>query len=182
MTDNVSEIESQSIDRVAVSASANSVSVADSVCVTASVNSVSDSDSVSIPKKRCRGKDRSKKSNERRRARQKAARDVAGRAIVRASEFQAEAREVRSEANQLRALARRERESTKREQKLRLDLAIELVKTKAELRESVQARTTAEGRARAFEAKFEIQKAVTDSTTLSVVRDKLLLLPKSDYP
>jgi hypothetical protein len=46
----------------------------------------------------------------------------------------------------------------------------------------VQARTTAEGRARAFEAKFEIQKAVTDSTTLSVVRDKLLLLPKSDYP
>ncbi len=58
MTDNVSEIESQSIDRVAVSASANSVSVADSVCVTASVNSVSDSDSVSIPKKRCRGKDR----------------------------------------------------------------------------------------------------------------------------
>jgi hypothetical protein len=168
-------------DLVKSSSIVNSVSPIP-VSVSAPADSISNSDSVSAPKKRCRGRDRSKKANQRRWTRQRAARDVASRAIVRVSELHAEVQEARLQAGHSRALLRSERESTERERKLRLDLGIELVKTRAELRESQQACSSADGSARQFQEKFEIQTAVAVSTTLSLACEKLLRLPDPNLP
>ena len=185
-----SALEFQSTDRVTVNlnqdpviSSSIGISVSPiSVPVSATADSISDSDSVSPPKKRCRGRDRTTKANQRRRARQRAARDVASRAIVRVSDLHAEVQEAKLQASHSRALVLSERESTDRERKLRLDLGIDLVKTKAELRESEKARISADGRARQFQEKLEIQSAVAVSATLSLAREKLLRLPDSIHP
>lgn len=175
MSDDPSALVSQSVDSVSVGFSSDSVI---SLSEVNSVSSASESDLVSVPvvgAKRSRGRDRTRKANQRKRAAAKAAKEKASRAIVRLSELQAEVRTAQTSAQESLGVA-------KREQRHRLATTTQLDQVKTRLRESESGRRTAEGRAREFAAQLEIQKTITDNTVLSAVRGKLLDLQKSAQP
>ena len=141
-------VESQSVGGVAVNFNSYPASNSDPAC--SSVGPFSDSDSASASavkgKRRwgSRGKDSTKKANERSRRKAKAALVQASRAI--AIELHAKAQEARLQAQESLAVA-------DRAQKSRGEVVAQLNETEARLRESERARTVAEGDARKFAAR-----------------------------